>query len=198
MEQYMLAFLKARSYDIVKMFVYQIALSLFGLSLALATGSRSATSELASYQPSALQLVAGIFSIAFYLFLVCYFMWELGTKDASHIERGEAGHSRLTGLYMALAASSINALVAVCITLGNFLSDIPFFSDLGGGAAVVGLLTQGMYMGILSIRVNEAPLNSMWFVWFLTKIPLIVSASLAYYAGSRDFHLFKPKPPKNL
>ncbi len=194
----MLTFLKERSYEIVKMFIYQIAISLFGLSLALATGSKSASTDLASYQPTALQLITSIFSIAFYLFLVCYFMWELGTKDSSRIERGEKGFSRLTGLYMALAASSVNALVAVCITLGNLLADLSFFSNLGGGAAVVGLLTQGMYMGILSIRVNGAPLNSMWFVWFLTMIPLIVSASLAYYAGTRDFHLFKPKPPKNL
>ena len=194
----MLTFLKERSYDIVKMFIYQIALSLFGMSLALATGSRSASADPASYQPSVLQIATGIFSIAFYLFLVCYFMWELGAKDASRIERGEKSYTRLTGLYMALAASTVNALVAVCITLGNFLSNVSFFSTLGGGAAVVGLLTQGMYMSILSIRVGENPLNSMWFVWFLTMIPMIVSASLAYYAGTRDFHLFKPKPPKNM
>jgi hypothetical protein len=194
----MLTFLKERSYDIVKMFVYQIALSLFGLSLALATGSRSASADLATYQPSALQIVTGIFSIAFYLFLVCYFMWGLGSKDASHLERGEKGYTRLTGLYMALAASTVNFLVAVCIMLGNLLSHVPFFSNLGGGAAVVGLLTQGMYMGLLSIRVNGDPLNSIWFVWFITMIPLIVSAALAYYAGSRDFHLFKTKPPKNM
>lgn len=194
----MLVFLKEHSYEIVKLFLYQIALSLFGLSLSLATGSKSASTDLAIYQPSALQLVTGIFSVVFYLFLVSYFMWELGAKASSHIERGEAGYSRQTGLYIALAASSVNALVAVCITLGNLLSNIPFFSNLGGGAAVVGLLTQGMYVGLLSIRVGDAPLNSMWFMWFLTMIPLIASASLAYYAGTHDFHIFKPKPPKNL
>jgi hypothetical protein len=194
----MLTFLKERSYDIVKMFIYQIALSLFGLSLALATGSRSASTDLATYQPSALQLITSIFSVLFYLFLVCYFMWELGAKDSSRIARGEEGTSRLAGLYMALAASSVNALVAIFITLGNFLSNVPFFSSLGGGAAVVGLLTQGMYTGLLSIRVGGDPLNSMWFMWFLTMIPLIVSASLAYLAGTHDFHLFKPKPPKNM
>lgn len=194
----MLAFLKERSYDIVKMFIYQIALSLFGMSLALATGSKSASTDLVSYQPSALQLITGIFSILFYLFLVCYFMWELGSKDSSRIARGENGFTRWTGLYMSLAASTVNLLVAIFITLGNFLSHIPFFSTLGGGAAFVGLLSQGMYMSILSIRVGGNPLNSMWFVWFLTMIPMIVSASLAYYAGTRDFHLFKTKPPKNM
>ena len=63
---------------------------------------------------------------------------------------------------------------------------------------MVGLLTQGMYTGLLSIRVGGDPLNSMWFMWFLTMIPLIVSASLAYLAGTHDFHLFKTKPPKNM
>ncbi len=194
----MLPFLKERSYDIVKMFLYQIAIAVFGISLALATGSKSSSTELAGYQPATLQIVTSIFSIAFYLFLICYLMWEIGAKDAGRISRGEAGASRLTGLYMGLAASSLNFLVAVCIMLGNLLSHIPFFSNLGGGALLVGLLTEGMYMGLLAIRVGDIPLNSMWFMWFIIMLPMIVASTLSYFAGTKDFRFFKPKPPKNL
>lgn len=192
----MLHFLKERSYDITRMFLYQIAIAVFGISLAFATGSKS--TDVSITQPATLQIVTSVFSILFYLFLICYLMWELGEKDAGKIERGEPGASRLTGLYMALVASATNFLVAVCITLGTFLSHIPFFSNLGGGAAFVGLVSEGMYTGLLAIRVNDTPLNSMWFMWFLIMIPMIVAASLSYFAGTHDFHLFKTKPPKNL
>jgi len=38
----------------------------------------------------------------------------------------------------------------------------------------------------------------MWFMWFLITIPMIVTAAIAYFAGTREFRFFKPKPPKNI
>ncbi|MBQ7380531.1 MAG: hypothetical protein IJW69_00435 [Clostridia bacterium] len=189
----MLAFLKERSYDIVRMFLYQVAIAIFGISLAIATGSKSTSTDLVGYQPATLQIVTSVFSIAFYLFLVCHLLWEIGVKDANRISENPTKPSRLTGLYMGLAASSLNFLIAVFITLGNFLSHIPFFGTLGAGAVTAGLLTEGMYMGLLAIRVNDVPLNSMWFMWFVIMIPMILSSTLAYIAGTREFCFFKPK-----
>ena len=114
-------------------------------------------------------------------------------KDANRISENPTKPSRLTGLYMGLAASSLNFLIAVFISLGNFLSHIPFFGTLGAGAVTAGLLTEGMYMGLLAIRVNDVPLNSMWFMWFVIMIPMILSSTLAYIAGTREFYFFKPK-----
>ncbi len=190
-------FWKEHSYDIVKMFLYQIAIAIFGISLALATGSKSTSVDTTGQQPATLQIVTSIFSIAFYLFLICHSMWELGAKDSARIARGEPGGSRLTGLYMGLTASSVNFLIAVCITLGTFLSDIPFFSNVGAGAATLGLLIEGMYTGLLAIRVGDIPLNSMWFMWFIIMIPMIVAAALSYFAGTHNFCLFKPNSPQN-
>lgn len=190
----MFRFLKERSYEIVKMFVDQIAIAIFGIALAIATGSKSTSTDLTNYQPATLQIVTSVFAVLFYLFLIFTMLWDLGAKDASRFKRGDPGVSRLTGLYMGLAASTVNFLLAVCIALGNFLSDFPFFSKLGGVSATIALLIEGMYTGVLAIRVNNIPLNSQWFMWFLIMIPMILTASLGYLAGLHELHLFKPSP----
>ncbi len=177
----MFSFLKERSYDIVKMFVDQIALSLFGISLAIASPGLT------------LRVVTGIFSVVFYLFLICHLVWTIGYKDKGRVARGEAPASRFTGLYLGLAASSLNFLIAIFITLGTFLSHVPFFSNVGGASITAGLLLEGMYMGLLAIRVNDIPLNSMWFMWFIITIPMILTSTLAYIAGTHELCFFKPK-----
>ena len=182
---YMLAFLKERSYDIFKIFLYQIAIAIFGISLAIATGSKSISTDLTSYQPATLQIVTSVAAIAFYLFLVGYLLWNIGIKDAGRIARNESGVSRFTGLYMGLVASIINFLVAICIMLGNLLSAVPFFSKVGGISATIGLLIEGMYTGILAVRVNGIPLNSLWFMWFIIIIPMPITALFSYMAGTR-------------
>ena len=189
----MLEFLKERSYDIVKMFLYQIAIALFGISLAIATGSKSTSVDIAAVQPTTLQIVTSIFSILFYLFLVYILMWNMGAKDANRFVRKETAISRLSGLYMGLAASTVNILIAVFIMLGNLLSDISFFSNAGGIAATVGLLIEGMYTGLLAIRVGGVPLNSLWFMWFVIMLPMILTSTLAYIAGTHELCFFKPK-----
>ncbi len=188
----MLKFLKQRSYDIVKILLYQVAIALFGISLAIATGPKDGAEGIAT-----LQLATSILSILFYLVLVYIMMWEVGYKDSGAISRDEDGTSRLTGLYMALVASIPNFILAVFITLGNFLADISFFSTAGGICATIGLLFEGMYTGLLAVNVGGAPLNSMWFMWFLIIIPLLVTTTLAYYAGSRGFRIFPSQPKKD-
>lgn len=195
----MLTFLKERSYDIIaKMLVTQIAIAVFGIALAIATGSKSTSENPEIVQPATMQIVTSTAAIAFYLFLIFIALWEIGAKDAGKFQRGEPGVSRLTGFYMALVASLPNFLVAICVTLGTFLSDISFFSSLGGIAATIGLLIEGMYTGLLAIRIGGTPLNSMWFMWFVIMLPMILTATLGYIAGLYEIRLFKPNSTKNM
>ncbi len=183
--------LKERSYEIVKMFINQIAIAIFGIALSIATGSKSTSTDLTGYQPATLQIITSVFAVLFYLFLIFTMMREIGAKDASRFKHGETGISRLTGFYMGIAASSVNFLLAIFITLGTVFSAIPFFSKLGGISATIALLIEGMYTGLLAIRVNDIPLNSLWFMWFLIMIPMILTSTLGYLAGIHEFHLFK-------
>ena len=176
----MLMFFKKRSYDIVKMFINQLAISIFGMALALATGTNQET----------LRNVTSIFSIAFYLFLIYVMVWDLGAKDSHKIEKGEAGQTRATGLFLALAASLINVLLAVFIMLGSL---VPALGNLGAIAKVIALLTEGMYAGLLAITVDGVALNTVWYMYFLLPIPLIITSSLAYIFGSKNLKFFSKK-----
>ena len=102
----MLNFIKERSYEIVKLFVNQIVLSIFGTALTLAAAGENQAS---------LRIGSSVFAILFYLFIIYFMMWELGAKDSHKIERKDRGHSRAAGLYMSLIASSINFLLAIFI-----------------------------------------------------------------------------------
>lgn len=182
----MAEFLKNKSYDIVKLFINQLAIAIFGLSLALATGG---TTE--EGQTNVLQIVTGVFSVAFYLFLVYTMMWDAGYKDGKHIKNKEEGYSSLCGLFVGLCASLLNFLVAVFITLGTLFPDS--LSGVGGVFSVIGLIIEGMYTGLLAIRVGDIPLNTMPVMWFLIMVPMILTSTVAYIAGTKELRVFKTK-----
>ena len=175
----MVNFLKKRSYDIVVMYITQIAISIFGLALAFAVPSGQST----------LNIAASVMAALFYLFLIYTKTWELGYKDSHAFNRGSKGLSRLEGLYMGLAASAINLILATLITLG-WLIDNSVIDSIAGVAATISLLTEGMYTGMLSTTVGGVALNSIGIMYFIIIIPLIVTSTLAYLAGSHDFKIF--------
>ena len=174
----MINFFKKRSYDLVCMFVTQLAISLFGLALAFAVPVNQA----------ALRIGTSVFSVLFYLFLIYTRLWEIGYKDHNSFRRGESGLSRLEGLYMGIGASAINLIIAFLILIGWFSSN-GIIDAIAGGATVAALLTEGMYIGILSTTVNGVALNTMPFMYFVITLPLMITSLLAYLAGSHDFKL---------
>lgn len=176
----MLLFLKKHSYDIVKMLLNQFAISIFGNALALATGETQ----------QGLRIATSVFSVLFYLFLIYVMMWDLGAKDAHHLEKKESGYTHLAGFYISLSASVLNFIFAVLIMLGTL---IPAMGNVGGVAKLLALLFEGMYTGLLAIPVGSVPLNNIWILYFLLPIPLVLTATVAYFAGSKNFKIFGGK-----
>ena len=160
------------------MFVTQLAISLFGLALAFAVPVNHA----------ALRIGTSVFAVLFYLFLIYTRLWEIGYKDHNAFKRGERGLSRLEGVYMGLAANAINFIVAILI-LAGWLSANVTIDAIAGGATLVALLSEGMYIGILSSAVNGVTLNTVWFMYFVITLPMIVASAAGYLAGSHDFKL---------
>ncbi len=176
----MLLFLKNRSYEIVRLFLNQIAISIFGFSLNLATKTNH----------TGLSVGTSVFSILFYLFITYVMMWELGAKDSHKIERHDKGQSRASGFFMGLVASSLNFILAILIMLGTL---IPGMGNVGGVSQLIALLTEGMYSGLLSLKIGGSALSSLWFMYFLLPLPRIGVTTLAYFAGSKNFKLFGKK-----
>lgn len=180
-------FMKKYSYSSVKLFVSQMALSLFGLVLAIACAKIGKT----------MQVVTSVGAVVFYLFLIYTSIWEIGSKDKFGIEYGKFKSNPLIGLYIGLLANSLNLLLAFLITFGLSFGDGGALSTIGALCGSIAVFIEGMYSGILSIHVGGAPLNSYWYPYFLITIPAIATSALAYYMGIKGIHIAKFMVPEN-
>ena len=178
--------MKKYSYSAVKLFVSQMAISLFGLVLAIACAKIGKT----------MQVVTSIGAVVFYLFLIYTSMWEVGSKDKFGVDYGKSESKPLTGLYIGLLANSLNFLLAIVVTLGFLLGDGGILSKIGALCGTVAIFVEGMYSGLLSIHIGEVPLNSFWFSYFIITLPAIATAAVAYYAGVKGILFTKIMIPE--
>lgn len=178
----MLAFMKKYSYDAVRMLLNQCAISIFGLVLTIAC-------QLAGN--GTLRLICSVLAIVFYLFLIYTMTWEMGSKDGISADFGHAERQPLKGFFISLMANALNFLMALGVALGTLVADGGFFSNLGGFCGSAALLLQGMYTGVLAEHVGGAALNSYWFSYFLTPLPAMLTALLAYILGMKNVKFTK-------
>ena len=169
-------FFSMHSYNMVKMFLNQFAIAIFGLVLALAAGQAD---------NAVLRNVTSLFSILFYLFLLYVMTWELGFKDKVSVETGKKKRNPFTGALIALCANSLNFILAIFINLASVFN-VEALSNIGGFCATAAILLEGMYTGLLANHVGGAALNSYAFVYFLLPIPAILTCGIGYQLGVHD------------
>jgi len=170
------AFFVRYSYSMMKLFLNQVAIALFGLGLAMACGMAG---------NHTMQVVTGVGSVLFYLFLQYANMWELGAKDGiSAKARGES-RGLWRGFAMGAVAGGINILLALLIVLGALVKPL---AGLGGVAKVIALIVEGMYIGILTVPLGGLPLNTYVLPYVLIVLPSILVCGAAYIIGSYDLH----------
>ena len=189
----MLNFLKAHSYDAVKMFVTQCAISIFGLVLSLAC--LMAENEV-------LRLVCSVFAILFYLFLIYTSAWELGSKDHIPVQYGHRPYRPHTGLWISLVANSLNFLMAIGFSIGAFFGTVKACATIGTISGTVAMMSQGMYTGILALETGNASfpiLNQFWLMYFIIPLPAMLTSWLGYYFGIKNvkFTKFFDAKPNN-
>lgn len=177
-------FMRRYSYESVHLFLNQVAIGLFGITLALAAGMA---------KNDVLKNVTSIFSIAFFLFLQYIAMWKIGAGDRVSCDLGKLKKNYWVPVKMWLLANSLNFLLALLISLGMWFSDIGVFGAVGSVAAVIKLIIEGMYTGLLSFHVGGAALNSYWFVHFLTPLPALATVFIAYVLGFNNVTLKSSK-----
>jgi hypothetical protein len=175
----MKSFWKRYSYSIVKLFVNQFAISIFGLVLALACGKA---------ENNTLMYVTSIGAIIFYLFLLYAAIWEIGAKDKISVDGGRLPRNYLNGLYMGLMANIPNFILAILVSIGLLFADGSVISKIGGISSSISIFIQGMYSGILAMDVGGAPLNSYFFVYFLIPLPAVLICALSYFFGIKNYH----------
>ena len=176
-------FMERYSYESVHLFLNQVAIGLFGMTLALAAGMAD---------NDALRTATSVFATAFFLFLQFITILKVGAQDrlSSDLSRSEKNY--LIPVWMWLLSNSLNLLLALFISLSMWF-DVPALSTIGGIASVIKLIIEGMYTGMLAISVGGAPLNSMWFMYFITTLPALVILVLGYVLGFNNVTLKKKK-----
>ena len=170
----MLNFLKENANTIVKMMVYQFGLTIFGFMLSMSVG-----------QNEFLQLIASIFAIIFYLFLLYSMTWTVGSKDHEKVANKRAPYVPIKGIYMSLFANAVNFVIGILYFFAYIIE-----GESGGLYSIIMPITkliQAMYLG-LSINILE----DFHFVMYLfTPVPSVLICGLAYYLGVKEISILK-------
>lgn len=182
-------FFNRYSYSIIKMFVNQFAISVFGSVLAMATASSG---------NDKLTLVVSIFAILFYLFLIYTMTWEVGAKDKISVDVGKKAYKPHTGLMLSLIANIPNFVIAGVYTVAYPAMERAEWAGNTAAVARVGsIVIEGMYLGTIStLKIGETYLNRLWWTYFLITVPALFVSWLAYFLGHRNFRFFAGLKPQ--
>ena len=130
-------FFSRYSYDSMRMFLDQFAISLFGCCLALTAIQMG---------NDTLLLVFSLASILFYLALIYGVAQRVGAKDRTSVELGKLPFRPFIGALISLLANSLNLVLAGVVTL---LSLLP--GGNAGMARFAAMFLNGMYQGVYTL-----------------------------------------------
>ena len=175
------------SYNIVKMFVHQFAISIFGVSLTLATTQ----AHIDSAGFDTFTFIVSIFAVLFYLFLIYTLSWEIGAKDQVAVETGKKAYRPHLGILLSLVANIPNLFAALLYAIAAIIGSESMMFIVRLAATLI----QGMFFGIIttvSLPIGGAyvQLNSLWPTFFLMAVPAMLTSWLAYFLGYKNFRIF--------
>lgn len=180
-----MTFFKKYSYIIVKLFLNQFAISLFGVALSFACSRAN---------NNALLLVTSIFAVLFYLFLQYAVMWEVGAKDGITATARHTSRGLWRGFAIAGCANALNILAALLVMTKIFTGGHNPVSAVG---QFIAMILQGMYQGILSQPVGAAQLHDFVWAYFLLVVPAVLVCGVSYIIGNYNLHATNILIPKN-
>lgn len=178
-------FFKKYSYVVVKLFVNQIAIALFGVGLAFVS---------AYAQNDKLRIATSIGAIVFYLFLLYVHMWEIGAKDGISAEAHHTSRGLWRGFAIGALANIPNFLLALLITVSSLAG---ISGGLGQVSTAIALLMEGMYFGILSVPIGGVVFSAKALSYWVITLPAVLVSGLAYIIGSYNLHATNILIPKN-
>ncbi|MBO4283751.1 MAG: hypothetical protein J5958_03905 [Clostridia bacterium] len=200
-----MGFWKRNSYQIMRLFVIQIGIAIFGLVLSFAVSTAFRDRD-----DSAALLFVSVFSVLFYLFILYSVAWEIGGKDRLKLD---AVHGKLhggAGFVLALFAEVPNFLFACLMLIGGIIS-FSGSETAGARTFAVGYLPanflESMYTGLIRKALNATHLvqdvsRSYYLVaglFFLAAtLPAILVIGFAYWMGLNEKRIIpsakKPNP----
>ena len=178
-------FWRENSGTVVKIFIHQIGLTVFGFLLySAATASKS----------TGVTVGIGIFSALFYLVLLYVMCWDNGAKDKIRIDSGRMKRDCFKGAKAALFASIPNLLLALLSLIGYLCINKSVLDAAGAYVSpkwaiilhslsqIIGIFLNSMYTGI----AEPIGLATKPFYLFIVCIPAILVCGLGYFFGTKE------------
>lgn len=195
-------FFKANSYDIVKLYINQIGISIFSLFLSFAVRAV----DVEDSKRMLLSVLLSALSLLFYSFLLYTAAWDMGAKDKIRIDGGRLTYDRSKGAKLSLFANVPNFVLAgLCILLISVDMLLPWtgwrtvYSIFIFPLIFTTVMYNGILQGILSgLRDTSAVYLLCQSVgFFLAPLFAVLVTQLGYYMGVKDRRImqaFKPRP----
>ena len=191
--------IKDNSYDIVKLVINQIGISIFSLVLYTSLGFVGENSAELAF---GLRTAFSVFSVFFYWALLYTSTWEMGAKDKIRIEGGKLEDVKGKGAILGFVANLPNITLAVLAILSCILYVTTGAEVFNTAFLIVNLILRlfaAMYIGIASFACE--PLSADFGLFYLTQslfflvLPLLTVAvcHIGYSFGMRNFKLFGKK-----
>ena len=187
-------FFKENTYDIIRLFVNQIGITIFSFFLYTAVGA---------IQDDALtlkvQVVVSVFAILFYFSLLYTAAWDYGAKDKIRVDAGRATLNKFRGALMGFFANLLNFILsgitiifmAFCVFEAGEWAQAP--------AAIFDMITrfvESMYLGLLqgvfvAFKDNLYLYHFMQAIgFFIMPVLSILSVHFGYSMGLKEKKIF--------
>lgn len=168
--------IKRNTSSLRKMIVYQVAMTIFGLVL-----------EMATYQYDKMLLATSIFSIGFYLVLLYTMSWEAGLADKVRIESGRIDYKPQSFFIVSALANALNLLLGILAFAGYVINgcvndavNVMWAAEMYSVCNMIARFIQGMYTGVLYYFTPNNPVMLIFIVF-----PAIITCGFGYILGTK-------------
>lgn len=196
-------FFKENSYDIVKLFINQIGITIFAMIMYTAGGMIQVGGGISL----PIRLGISIFSTLFYFVLIYMTAWDWGAKDKIRIEGGKVEKDSFKGFKLALLANVPNFILiipALIFTIIILITNASFAVSAFEIFNVIIIFILSMYVGTVQGALNFLPDHNgaqykvLFIVGFLVMtIVATLVTNLGYRLGLKEKKIFSFKKANN-
>ena len=153
-------FFKKNSYDIIKLYINQIGITIFAMIMYTAGGMINTGEDSGVSLP--VRFGISVFSTLFFFVLIYMAAWDLGAKDNIRYESGKIPRDNFKGLKMSLFANSINFFLIGMILI---FATVFILTEMEWASSVFGILdmtlrfSASMYIGIIQWAFSAVSLS---------------------------------------